>query len=165
MAWPSTVTLEIQAEFRRLAGSPYDAFVERVYQVLRWRRTNAREYFRWWARTRPGRARAKRSNARRYARDRATTVAVRGCAICKRPFRVTADQARRGRGLVCSPECRVFTRKNVRSFTIGERTMPLAAWCERIGVKYATAAYRIRRGWPVERALGLEERSPKACST
>jgi len=36
------------------------------------------------------------------------------------------------------------------------QTRNLREWCERLHLSQTTVSYRIRAGWPVEQALGLE---------
>lgn len=44
-------------------------------------------------------------------------------------------------------------RRSNRMITFGGHTMPLVAWSEKTGVKRETIAYRIKRGWPLQKAL------------
>ncbi len=44
------------------------------------------------------------------------------------------------------------TRQNVM-LTLNGKTQCVAAWCEELGIRHGTLLSRIRRGWPVDRAL------------
>lgn len=47
-------------------------------------------------------------------------------------------------------------RRDNRMFTINGETLCLKDWAVRYGVPYPTAGSRVRKGWPIERALSKE---------
>lgn len=47
----------------------------------------------------------------------------------------------------------VRNRRNTKYVTYRGETKSLAEWCEILGLKYYTVQSRLRRGWPVEKAL------------
>jgi hypothetical protein len=44
-------------------------------------------------------------------------------------------------------------RRNNRLITFRGETLCLAAWAERVGLSIGTLGFRVRSGWPVERAI------------
>lgn len=106
----------------------------------------------------------------------------RGITVCERWADVTmfiADMGRRpspthmldridnDRGY--SPEnCRWATRseqmrnrRNSHFLTYNGETLTIAAWTERLGFPSAVISKRIKRGWPIDKALTLPLGSPK----
>jgi hypothetical protein len=64
--------------------------------------------------------------------------------------------------------CRWATSKqqgnNTRSnhvVSFGGKNQTIQLWADELGLKSNTLTYRLRRGWPIGQALGLEKRPPQ----
>ena len=51
----------------------------------------------------------------------------------------------------------IRTRSNTVRLTYGDKTLPLAEWAEQRGIRPNTVTMRLRRGWPVWKALEFDE--------
>ena len=47
----------------------------------------------------------------------------------------------------------INNRRNTMRFTVGETTLSLADWSTKTGIHYDCLYSRLRRGWPIERAV------------
>jgi len=153
MTWGELMPLEVAAEFRRLMGFPYEHVENALFNAYKYQESAWAEHGQWWRRTTRGKAYLREYGVERVKRMKATTVAVRGCASCGKPFAVSAYRVERGRDRVCSPECRGSARKNIQRITIGGQSMPLVRWAEKNGLALRTVWARVSRGWAVERAI------------
>lgn len=56
-----------------------------------------------------------------------------------------------------TPKQQARNRRRNRRITINGKTRCLAEWCEILNLKYGTIKARLHRGWPIKRALELED--------
>jgi hypothetical protein len=58
------------------------------------------------------------------------------------------------------PRGQTNNRRNTRKVTLRGITMPLAEWCEKLGLHYNTVTYRLNQGWTPNDALfvGVDRR-------
>lgn len=153
MSWHEELSLEIEVEFQRLAGSTYSRIEDVLWTYRQQSAAGWSEFGQWWRKTTAGRRYHRERQARLARAKQSVVVAVRWCASCKKPFDVTMYRAERGHDRVCSPECRGAARKNVESVDIDGRRMPLARWAEESGIGLKTIWARLKRGWDPKRAV------------
>jgi hypothetical protein len=159
MTWDTeTLQLEIAVEFQRFTPQPYDALVERFWRARQYTDRNWGDYGQWWRKTTAGKKYFREYSQRRAALLKSIELEIRWCVACGKEFTVTAYQAQRKRGRVCSTECRGAARKNIKRHTINGQTKTLTEWCAEFGVKLQTACRRIGLGWPIEAAVGAVPR-------
>lgn len=48
-------------------------------------------------------------------------------------------------------------RYNTRFITYQGKTQPVAQWAREVGLPYKIVSWRIKHGWPADRALGLSD--------
>lgn len=53
-------------------------------------------------------------------------------------------------------------KRNSHYITHAGKTMLLTEWARSVGIKPNQLSYRIKRGWPIAQALGLEPQTPRA---
>lgn len=156
MSWHELLRLEIENEFMRLGQPQYDVVVNALWINRQYNDTRWATYGSWWRTTSIG----KRYN-REYSKSRTKLlktidVEIRTCATCGNEFTVTAAQIAHRRGVVCSPECRGAARKNIAVHEIDGQKLTLTQWAQRRGLQLRTVWARLRRGWDIRKALGME---------
>lgn len=157
MSWHEALSLEVEMIFRSLTPS-ISAFVENaLYVSVQYRDKAWADHGQWWRKTQHGKRHAREYSRRQAAARKTVVVAVRHCIACNEPFEVSAYREGRGRNRVCSTACRGAARKNIALIEIDGKRKTLTQWAADRSLRMNTVWARIKRGWPVAKALGLEE--------
>lgn len=158
MPFADAELVHVYAEFLALGGG---SLWDRVEDAAWLRVERERERSADKQKTRRATVFGKRAHARaereRRQRDKTRVVRVRACRLCKSTFGVTAAQVADRTGRFCSPRCAGRWRrarhapKPTRLVTIGDKTLPLPTWAERLGISLSIVYRRMREGMsPVE---------------
>jgi endogenous inhibitor of DNA gyrase (YacG/DUF329 family) len=84
---------------------------------------------------------------------RETVIATVPCHICAKPAKVTKWTRSRRVADGCSPKCRRLLSGRWLLHRIGERANTVTGWAKLHRIDPETVRYRMRQGWPMERAL------------
>ncbi len=157
--WADTLELEVAAAFRSLCIQPWVLFEEKLWQARKETDHAWTTHAKWWRKTTRGRQQGRAYSQARAKKLSAQMVAWRMCRACGSRFEISAYQQERKRDSVCSTACRGRMRGNIKLHTIDGVSMTLTAWCEQSKVQLKTAHARLRRGWPIREALGMDQQS------